>query len=306
MGEGESGEFSGGSFMTYYNAYCSRFGGTKHIPSLAEFYSETDPQQAAEDFFYGYERGAMAYAHMDRRKSAAQAAYVLFDGANVAADPSKWVGPGTSGGSDISIASTKTNAPDANSCTAVKSGTTNDGKYLTLAKQFAGDKSIGYSQPTRYHNPNMDCSSFVWYCLTETGNPKLSKEVLGGSPFSTYVMGPILQRAGFTKIAYSEDTLQPGDILLNPQSHTEIFLGWYDYTKLDSSGNPTQCDKSDPNAKAVAIGTHRSETHSIDGAPGDQDQEREGDWGTWGQEVGAGGLIHWEEVWRPSPDLLAA
>lgn len=107
--------------------------------------------------------------------------------------------------------------------------------YVSQAKAYAADDSIGYSQATRYHNPNMDCSSLVWYALVDSGC--FSSSSLGNSPFTTFTMGPYLTSVGFQEIPFSEmgqtdadgdgapDALQFGDILVNTQRHTEIYVG---------------------------------------------------------------------------------
>lgn len=115
------------------------------------------------------------------------------------------------------------------------SSSTTISAYVSQAEAYAADDSIGYSQATRYHNPNMDCSSFVWYSLVDSGS--FSSDALGGSPFSTYTMGQYLKNAGFQEIAFSDidqsdadgdgapDGLAYGDILVNTSNHTEIYLG---------------------------------------------------------------------------------
>lgn len=109
------------------------------------------------------------------------------------------------------------------------------GAYVTQAEAYAADDSIGYSQARRYHNPDMDCSSFVWYSLVDSGT--FSSDTLGGSPFTTYTMGQYLKDAGFQEIAFSDidqsdangdgapDGLEYGDIIVNTSNHTEIYIG---------------------------------------------------------------------------------
>ncbi len=91
--------------------------------------------------------------------------------------------------------------------------------YVQWAINTANDDSHGYSQARRYENPDYDCSSFVYYALKHAGYD------VGPSVFTTYSMGPCLERAGFRKIrisSYSE--LVPGDILWK-SDHTEIYIG---------------------------------------------------------------------------------
>lgn len=97
--------------------------------------------------------------------------------------------------------------------------------YLAQAQRYVDDDSIGYSQSTRCHNPNMDCSSFVYYCLVDSGY--CTTEQLGTYPFSTSTMAEPLLKAGFEKVEWDGkmDSLQRGDILVNTEQHTEIYAG---------------------------------------------------------------------------------
>ena len=97
--------------------------------------------------------------------------------------------------------------------------------YLAQAQRYVDDDSIGYSQSTRCHNPNMDCSSFVYYCLVDSGY--CTTEQLGTYPFTTSTMAEPLLKAGFEKVEWDGkmDSLQRGDILINTEQHTEIYAG---------------------------------------------------------------------------------
>ena len=99
--------------------------------------------------------------------------------------------------------------------------------YIEQALKYADDNSIGYSQARRFHNPDMDCSSFVYYSLIDSGS--CTTKQLGSSPFATFGMKEPLQRAGFTIIPFSQiggpAKLKKGDILVNISDHTEIYIG---------------------------------------------------------------------------------
>lgn len=75
---------------------------------------------------------------------------------------------------------------------------------------YCWDESIGYSQITRELNPNVDCSSFIWYCLHNNGFD------VGPSPFSTVSMRTWMLNAGFTEYIWGTDinTPQHGDIFM--------------------------------------------------------------------------------------------
>lgn len=121
--------------------------------------------------------------------------------------------------------------------------------YVEQAKAFAADNSIGYNTNTglRQHNPDMDCSSLVYYALVESG--VCTEEQLGPIiNFASYTMADKLKRAGFQELSTANmelpEDLKYGDIL-QKVGHTEIYIGdgknvgaWgnYDGRPGDSSG----------------------------------------------------------------------
>lgn len=94
-------------------------------------------------------------------------------------------------------------------------------KYIAKAEEMAKDGKIGYSQSKRKLNPDVDCSSFVYYALTKGGVKNL-----GDSPFNTSSMDDPMSKAGFTKTDFdgSADKLQKGDVVWR-DGHTEIYIG---------------------------------------------------------------------------------
>lgn len=103
----------------------------------------------------------------------------------------------------------------------VKNNDSNDKKiesYLAWMKKIANDDSHGYSQGNR-NGPNYDCSSFVYYALTETGVIKKRNE----GAFSTHDMGSYLEANGFEKIKFDKSILQKGDILVRSSHTTTIY-----------------------------------------------------------------------------------
>lgn len=110
---------------------------------------------------------------------------------------------------------------------ALQSGLGSD-NYVNAAIAIANDDTHGYSQTTadggsgRTLNPDVDCSSLVYYALLNSG---YTKDQIGGYPFATGSMPDILPKAGFVRHDFtSVDDLQPGDILLR-SGHTEIYIG---------------------------------------------------------------------------------
>ena len=125
---------------------------------------------------------------------------------------------------------------------ALRSGLGSD-SYVNAAITIANDDSHGYSRAQRQLNPDVDCSSLVYYALLNSG---YSKDKIGDYPFATSSMDSRLKAAGFERHDFtSVDDLQPGDILLRT-GHTEIYIGNgknvgahsnYDGKPGDSSGN---------------------------------------------------------------------
>lgn len=99
-------------------------------------------------------------------------------------------------------------------------------KYISEAQKMADDDKIGYSQAKRQLNPDVDCSSFVFYALLHAGF-KIGDEK---APFNTSTMDEPLKKAGFEKHQWDKkaDSLKRGDILWVEDSahqHTEIYIG---------------------------------------------------------------------------------
>lgn len=95
---------------------------------------------------------------------------------------------------------------------------------LTTAFQIAQDDSHGYSQKTRYGNPNYDCSSFVITCWESAGTGVKSQY----KAKTTWNMKKAFLESGlFEWIPGTQtvETLQPGDVLLNQKQHTEMYIG---------------------------------------------------------------------------------
>lgn len=102
------------------------------------------------------------------------------------------------------------------------SGNSGD-QIASWAEKIAADDSHGYSQANRNGNPDYDCSSLVYYAVTQGAGIQLSINY----PFSTYNEREVLQAAGFTGNAWDgNDTsvLKRGDIVWQ-DGHTEIYSG---------------------------------------------------------------------------------
>ena len=96
---------------------------------------------------------------------------------------------------------------------AVVASIAKDGKVTVVgqAQAIANDNSHGYDYTygsCRTLNPDVDCSSFVFYSLKNAGY------ALGDYPFSTRDMGGILKGIGFQEFGYSGySACFPGDVL---------------------------------------------------------------------------------------------
>lgn len=116
---------------------------------------------------------------------------------------------------------------------------------IDWAINTAADDSVGYSQQTRWGNPNYDCSSFVISAYQNAG-----VDVKGAGAGYTGNMRSAFTQTGFEWIPYSkidsgEVELQAGDVLLDEDQHTEMYIGDnqnvgahsnYDGVNGDSSG----------------------------------------------------------------------
>lgn len=117
---------------------------------------------------------------------------------------------------------------------------------VDFAVDVAKDDTRGYSQVRRWpdEGTDFDCASLMYESADEAGY-----KVKRGWPRYTGTMLADFTAAGFEALRFDGnlDDLEPGDIMLNVEKHTEMYIG---------------------NGKFV--GAHSSETGGIDGKPGDQ------------------------------------
>lgn len=89
------------------------------------------------------------------------------------------------------------------------------------AEIIAGDDSHGYSQSSRWGNPDMDCSALCILAAESAGFPIRS---YGGT--YTGNMVPAFTKAGFKILPYQNSmVLKRGDILLNVKNHAAVYIG---------------------------------------------------------------------------------
>lgn len=144
--------------------------------------------------------------------------------------------------------------------------------YIKWALDIAADDRHGYSQAVRW-SPDYDCSSFVISALEAVGLPMRAY----GATY-TGNMTSALKACGFYRVKNvdlsSGAGLVRGDILLNPVTHTEIYIG-----------------------DGRAVGAHGSETGGKYGKAGDQT----------GNEISVQPYRNknYTEVWRYGGNALA-
>ncbi len=93
---------------------------------------------------------------------------------------------------------------------------------ISTALQIAGDDTHGYSQKTRWGNPNYDCSSFVITCWDSAGTGVKD----AGATYTGNMRKAFLKTGLFEWIPMSKVTeYQVGDVLLSENSHTEMYIG---------------------------------------------------------------------------------
>lgn len=117
--------------------------------------------------------------------------------------------------------------------------------YIKWALDIAADDRHGYSQAVRWSS-DYDCSSFIISALEAAGLPMRAY----GATY-TGNMSTALKACGFYRVKNvdlsSGAGLVRGDILLNPVTHTEMYIG-----------------------DERTVGAHGSETGGKYGKPGDQ------------------------------------
>ena len=138
-------------------------------------------------------------------------------------------------------------------------------KMVDYAVAVAEDDRHGYSQVRRWpsQGTDFDCASLMYEAADHAGYP------VGEGPDGVRYTGTMLadfKRAGFKALPFDGNLsdLDPGDILLNVENHTEMYIGGGRF-----------------------VGAHIAETGDVDGAPGDQT----------GNEISVCGAYIYDEGW---------
>lgn len=119
---------------------------------------------------------------------------------------------------------------------------------VKFAIEIANDNSHGYSQSNRW-GPDYDCSSLVIECYNRAGIPvKANGATYTGNMLSAFL------KSGFHLFNPEIDKLKPGDVLLNVQKHTAMYIGNDQIVQATISENGTVNGKTgDQTGKEIAI-----------------------------------------------------
>lgn len=120
---------------------------------------------------------------------------------------------------------------------------------VKIAIDIANDDSHGYSQYSRTGNPDFDCSSLIIYCYDKAGIDVSSR----GATY-TGNMEPAFLAAGFRKVNPAIEELKPGDVLLNYEHHTAMYIGNNQLVQAAIAENGTiHGQPGDQTGKEIAI-----------------------------------------------------
>ena len=128
-------------------------------------------------------------------------------------------------------------------------------KYLSEMKKIADDDTHGYSMNAR-NGPDYDCTSFVYYALKNAGLLDDVDTAFAGD------IGNVLLAHGFTKLEYSEDVLQPGDIVESDDHATTIYSVDGDDIKQIAAHNDKDGVQGDSSGEEININTFGDYGHN--------------------------------------------
>ena len=243
------GELTEGGIAEYHTTF--QFGTKSHL-YYNLFINATTVEAATKAFSKGFER--CGNCRDEKRIEYANQYYQMLQSGNLSDIGGTTTSSSSSTTSSVGLKSCSTNSGNSSNY-GVSSGNERIESYIKWMIDVANDDSHGYNQSKRGFNPDVDCSSFVYYALVN--NNIISNT---GSAFATSNMGSVLKNNGFTELPYSESNLQRGDIVVLPGQHTEVYIGngqavaaHADY----SSGSPKYSGSSivagDQNGKEVNV-----------------------------------------------------
>lgn len=196
---------------------------------MESFLNQTSAEDAAEEYATHFER--CGTCHMDKRRKLVASWKSVLESSKVEVSADAGPNGGSSG-----------------------SGSSKVEKYLAKMTEMANDSSIGYSQASRYLNPNVDCASFIYYGLVNSGVIQEESWV-----FDCEAMGGVLKKNGFKEYSYDSSILKRGDIVVDPQHHATTYYG--DGKQIAAHSNYSGGD-GDPDDNEVNISTYSDSYHN--------------------------------------------
>lgn len=122
---------------------------------------------------------------------------------------------------------------------------------VKFVKDTCNDPKVGYSQVNRWLNPDVDCSSFMYLAANKAGY-----NIKTGSGYTGSMLADF-KKAGFNAVKFDGNLndLTAGDIMLNVQNHTEMYIGGGKFggAHIDENGGITGKQKGDQTGSEVSI-----------------------------------------------------
>ena len=130
-------------------------------------------------------------------------------------------------------------------------------KAVRIALEIASDPSHGYDQAQRW-GPDYDCSSFLTEVWERAGVP-----VKTAGARTTGNMYPAFTKCGFRDVKaevnlHTGAGLERGDVLLNVQHHTEMYVGNGENVKasINEKGGVTGGQTGDQTGREIYVGCY--------------------------------------------------
>lgn len=124
-------------------------------------------------------------------------------------------------------------------------------KMVQYVKDACNDSSVGYSQNHRWRNPDVDCSSLMYLAANAAGY-----NIKTGSGYTGTMLADF-KKAGFTALEFDGNLndLDPGDIMLNVEYHTEMYVGdgKFGGAHIDENGDVVGRKGGDQTGNEVSI-----------------------------------------------------
>lgn len=132
--------------------------------------------------------------------------------------------------------------------------------YVENAINIANNNEHGYSQVNRWGNPDYDCSSLVITVVNNSGIPvKANGASYTGNMYKAFIKSGFSDVTKYTNISTGKGLIR-GDILLNPYTHTEIYIGdgLSVGAHIDEKGTTKGAKKGDNTGHEISIEKYRN------------------------------------------------